>query len=228
MRRITVELSPEVVNRFGFGTEWLAQIKGCEVVYILKYDRHDFVGVVRVEMEDGRMSPAELAGTGGLEDIEVLYEDRGVFTCIFREKMPRSTPGWFGGIEMLLDTPLLLTKKKCVLSFLVKEENYKKVMAAISGIVVNVSRQERVGRDFLEPLPPLTERQRQVVKLAKELGYFEIPRRTSSERIAKILGISRAAFLEHLRKVERNVFNELAEIREVKGGATEKNRVTGR
>lgn len=216
MRRITVELSPEVVSEFGFETVWLGQVSRCDVVYILKYDKQSFAGVVRIQMRDKNSSPAELAGRYGLEGIEVLYEDSGIYTCILSETLPRQPPKWFGGFEMLLDTPLLLSEGKCVLSFLVEEKNYKKVMSSISGIVTKVTRQEHVGRDFLEPFPPLTERQRQIVKLARELGYFEIPRKTSSDRIAEILGISKAAFLEHLRKVERVVFSSLTEIQEAK------------
>ena len=212
MRRITVELSPEVISQFGFGTEWLGQVGSCEVVYILKYDRQDFAGVVRIRMQDPKKSPAYLAGRYGLDVIEVLYEDNGVYTCILKERIPGATPEWFGGFEMLIDTPIMMSKEKFVLSFLVKEEDFKKVMSSISGMVLKVTRQEHVGRGFLNPVPALTERQRQIVKLAKELGYFEIPRKTSSERIAQILGISKAAFLEHLRKVERMVFDELAEV----------------
>ena len=218
-RRITIELSPDIIDQFGFGTEWLGQIRSCEVVYILKYDWNDFAGEVRIEMQSANWSPADLRGKYGLDDIEVLYEDKGIYTCILREKIPGSTPEWFGGFEMLIDTPILLSKQKFVLSFLVKENDYKKVMDSNSGMVLKVTRQERVGRDFLKSIPPLTERQRQIVKLAKELGYFEIPRKISSERIAEILGISKAAFLEHLRKVERRVFNDLGEFREAKYSA---------
>ncbi len=206
MRKISVEVTREVINQFGFEESWLEQVNRCEVVYILRYDRQNFVGIARIEMRDANKSPKDLTGTGDVGDIEVLYAEKGVYTCILSETMPKSVPEWFGGVEMLLDFPLIYSSEKCVLSFLVKEEDYKRVMASLSGLVSKVIKQEPVGRDFLKSLPTLTERQRQIVKVAKELGYFEIPRKTSSEKIAVLLGISKAAFLEHLRKVERKIF----------------------
>ncbi|MWG36289.1 helix-turn-helix domain-containing protein [Halomarina oriensis] len=55
---------------------------------------------------------------------------------------------------------------------------------------------------FDEPSHQLTGRQREVVSVALELGYFEWPRRINSEQLAAELDISRATLLEHLRKAE--------------------------
>lgn len=52
---------------------------------------------------------------------------------------------------------------------------------------------------------PLTDRQREVLEHALEHGYFEWPRRTTSEELATDLGITRATYLEHLRKAERTL-----------------------
>ncbi len=211
MRRITIEVPADVISQFGFKEKLLGQIKRCESVYILKYDRENFVSVQRIEMHDENMSPMSLVGIDGVVDIEVLYEENGVYTCIVRDTLPASIPEWFGGLEMLLDLPISYSNEKCVFSFLVKEKDFKRVMSDFSGLVFKVVRQEPVGREFLKSLPPLTERQRQIVRLAKKVGYFEIPRKTSSEKIAQMLGISKAAFLEHLRKVERTIFSNLTD-----------------
>ena len=53
--------------------------------------------------------------------------------------------------------------------------------------------------------PMLTTRQREVVEHALDVGYFEWPRRTSSEELAADLGVTRATCLEHLRKAEEKL-----------------------
>jgi len=54
----------------------------------------------------------------------------------------------------------------------------------------------------------LTTRQHEVIQHALDAGYFEWPRRTKSEELAEQLGISRATFLEHLRKAESKLLTD--------------------
>lgn len=51
----------------------------------------------------------------------------------------------------------------------------------------------------------LTERQREVLQAAYEAGYYERPRRTTGEDLAKDLGISTATFSQHIRVAEQNL-----------------------
>lgn len=55
----------------------------------------------------------------------------------------------------------------------------------------------------------LTPAQEECLRMALELGYFEIPRRTSSEAVADELGISKSAFLERLRRAEAALFEQM-------------------
>ncbi len=52
----------------------------------------------------------------------------------------------------------------------------------------------------------LTDRQRQVLELAIEAGYFERPRHNNTSELADALGISRATFTQHLRAAQRKLF----------------------
>lgn len=51
----------------------------------------------------------------------------------------------------------------------------------------------------------LTDRQREVVKTAVELGYYDIPRTASQEEIATELDCASSTTAEHLRKAEARV-----------------------
>lgn len=55
----------------------------------------------------------------------------------------------------------------------------------------------------------LTEKQREVLEVAHELGYFDHPKGANSEEIAETLGISPSTFCEHLAAAQRKVFDGL-------------------
>ena len=56
-----------------------------------------------------------------------------------------------------------------------------------------------------QPLADLTDRQRDLLALAYRLGYYESPARVSLDRVAGLVGISKAALSKHLRTAERKV-----------------------
>uniref|UniRef100_A0A7D5H5D0 Helix-turn-helix domain-containing protein n=2 Tax=Natrinema halophilum TaxID=1699371 RepID=A0A7D5H5D0_9EURY len=60
------------------------------------------------------------------------------------------------------------------------------------------------GRDH--PLAELTARQREAVRTAHELGYYEVPRTVTTEDVAAELGVDSSTVAEHLQRAERNLF----------------------
>lgn len=59
----------------------------------------------------------------------------------------------------------------------------------------------------------LTLQQSRVLKLAHTMGYYDIPRRTNTENLARILGMDKATVGEHLRRAEKHIFDKLIEAR---------------
>lgn len=55
----------------------------------------------------------------------------------------------------------------------------------------------------------LSERQREVMLRAAKDGYYQWPRNVSAESIAESMGVSGPTFLEHLRKGEQKIINEI-------------------
>jgi predicted DNA binding protein len=55
----------------------------------------------------------------------------------------------------------------------------------------------------------LTDRQREVIETAFDLGYYEIPRKTTHADIATMLDLSGSTIDEHLRKAEAKLMEQL-------------------
>jgi predicted DNA binding protein len=63
--------------------------------------------------------------------------------------------------------------------------------------------------DLDEMAALLTERQREVLETAVEMGYYEIPRETTCAEIAAELSIAEGTVVEHLQKIEAKVLPTL-------------------
>lgn len=58
-------------------------------------------------------------------------------------------------------------------------------------------------------LGPLTDRQQEVLEAAHDMGYYDIPRRATSEELAEQLDLEKSTVLEHLRRAEHNLVNHI-------------------
>jgi hypothetical protein len=58
-------------------------------------------------------------------------------------------------------------------------------------------------------LDSLTVRQRSIIGLAHAMGYYDVPRRTRTEDLARLLHLDKGTLGEHLRRAEKHVFDTL-------------------
>jgi hypothetical protein len=79
------------------------------------------------------------------------------------------------------------------------ELNVEYTVAALTNYYVK-------GKDMLSSLTP---GQYKSLELAVSKGFFEIPKRTDARKLGRLMGISHSAFLTHIRKAERKIFEEL-------------------
>jgi predicted DNA binding protein len=58
-------------------------------------------------------------------------------------------------------------------------------------------------------LSKLTSRQRQMLLTAYALGYYDVPRRISSDELSIHLNVDKSTIVEHLRKAERKIIGSI-------------------
>jgi predicted DNA binding protein len=63
----------------------------------------------------------------------------------------------------------------------------------------------------ISPLNQLTEKQREVLIAAHKMGYYDIPRRITSQELGKKLGLVDSTVVEHLRKAEQRLMTQILE-----------------
>lgn len=60
-----------------------------------------------------------------------------------------------------------------------------------------------------DPLDAVTERQRDVLETAFEMGYFEVPKTATTAEIAATLDLDPSTVREHLRRAQRNLLTNV-------------------
>ncbi|WP_396613738.1 helix-turn-helix domain-containing protein (plasmid) [Haloferax sp. S1W] len=112
--------------------------------------------------------------------------------------------------SVVFETPLLHTADGLEVTIGGSEQALKRVVEAIPPeIELTLVRKGPYHPENRGLESKLTERQREVLSVAVEHGYYETPRRTTHREIASHVGVTTATVSEHLRKVERHVLSEL-------------------
>jgi predicted DNA binding protein len=113
----------------------------------------------------------------------------------------------FGIDQIFYETPAYLDNDRLVFSILGEKDalsSFLKLVKKTVGDPTILRVQDHTFRDE-SLLSGLTERQKEILIKAKQLGYYEIPRKISSLDLAKEFNISKSAVLEHLRKAEGKI-----------------------
>ena len=81
-----------------------------------------------------------------------------------------------------------------------------------SGVPLNVQRVQHnpAGERQSRALVGVTPKQREAVVLARERGYFQVPREHSATELGEELGISRQAFSRRLQRAQQRIFTNLS------------------
>lgn len=168
------------------------------------------IGVCDIKIKDG-LTVEDVELPKGWTILNVLKEKDNTYTCLVRVEYKTITKIQLPE-DIIFDLPYILSEEKVVFAFAADNEGMKRVLSHINllGYTKSVSFQLATFSEY-NILSCLTERQREVITTAKKSGYYDVPRRISTEELSKKLGISRATTIEHLRKAENRIISHVLE-----------------
>jgi hypothetical protein len=224
MRKVVIEFDPSFYEKFGM-TNTFRVAKSLEFKQILGLD---FEEGIKVLIEEIEMKPGheldDLELPEGLEILDVLKREGNRYTCLIKstaDAFMRKQMGldWQQAKELpaiseakklfsadfavIPDTPMVIAEDRAVFSFLGNKESIE-IMLKLLRMLVDIKgiHFPRTGPYEYDILSSLTERQKQAITAAQRYGYYEYPRRISTQDLASKLGLTKATLIEHLRKAE--------------------------
>ena len=215
MRRLILEVTEKELLKVGVELPPLQKIKSLQLLYFLRQDHEEFAAISQVEFKDPTTAVKEILISGFLDEAQVLEKTKnGAYIVFMRGGPTLSSVLSSAGIDSgYLFPPLEIGGGKVKFSFLGSEEQVKEFMEKIDAIGIRYRVVLLADANFspTSPLSLLTEKQREVLITAYKLGYYDIPRKISSEELAKKLNLVDSTVVEHLRKAERRLMANMLE-----------------
>lgn len=105
--------------------------------------------------------------------------------------------------ESMIEFPVVIKNGTAVVNIVTSGKKLK-VLDAIMRFLGTAYELKEVTA-YKEKEGMLTDRQREILRLAIKHGYYEIPRRITLEELAREVGISKSSLAEILRRIERKL-----------------------
>jgi DNA-binding CsgD family transcriptional regulator len=210
MRRVTLEFNYQDAWKQIFGSN-ADKVEILEGLRCFKCDLESIAIICRIKLKDKSMNVKDLIGKGLLTNIELLYKEKDGSEVVFIEGrlcIPQLPKGARLPKLLVAHPPDFLDVDRMKVEVLGREADVKKILQNASGwsntykilgLTSSIDKKEE------SPLSKLTIKQRQALLTAFALGYYDVPRRISSEELSRHLNADKSTVVEHLRKAERKL-----------------------
>ena len=115
-----------------------------------------------------------------------------------------------GDIKFIPDPPIYISEDRALFGFLGDRKSIE-VMLNILRLIAEVKsiRFPREGPYEYDIMSTMTEKQKEALREAQRYGYYQYPRKISTEDLAEKLGLTKTTLIEHLRKAENALISDL-------------------
>lgn len=191
-----------------------------EILRVYAFQPREQMFLVRITRSGAPWSAGEIAKRRDalrrryhLRDFEIVEmgPEGRTYVALLRQQTP-------GILEELLDEfgagliptpPTRIHRDRAVLTFLADEDAERAILGLLATLRIPFELKSRTrGQRTALAAGELTARQGEVLSLAWNLGYFDIPARVGLGKIASLTGMSRNTVSQHLRRGLRRILRE--------------------
>jgi len=206
MREAIVSLSEEEMEAIGVG-EMVSVFEGARMVNLEEEECRADGGVIQAEVNK-KIDADRLSSLEPVDDWELVAEKDDTYLYLVDFTAP-GLPDMSEQADELVgtcDPTVSEGDGGTTMSLVGEQEAIREVLreyedAGMSPELRSLSEYE--GDE--DPLDSLTDRQREIVETAYEMGFYDVPRDASSKDVASELGVDASTVAEHLQRAERNL-----------------------
>ena len=213
MRKLTLQIKPHEMMREGL-KPLLKIINSYEILESLKIDWEEGICIDLIEFNFNEgVSIDDVKFIGDMEILSVLKSEGNKHTCLVKHREPEDSKEIFKefDLDLIYSTPFIISNEKCTFSVIGDNKNLNRFIELIkehAGTLENMSFKKAAYQKH-DILSVLTEKQKEILIAAKKHGYYKYPRKIDSGGLAHKVGISKGTALEHLRKAEERLMENI-------------------
>jgi hypothetical protein len=211
MRRLVVEAPVSELSRF-LWESFVENVEYFETLHLLRKDKTEIAVVCKMELKDPTTTSYRSALEGTGFEAQLLEREKdGSFVLFIKGQLiiPKDKMGLWTVGGYLVD--FALSKGMFRITFLGIAKEVKAILKFLSkeGIHFKVDLLTDAKFSADSPLGHLTHKQRRVLTTGFNLGYYDVPRKISSDNLASVLKIANPTLVMHSRKAERKILGEI-------------------
>lgn len=213
MRKLTLDMVPSVSTKEEM-RPLFEKIHSYEILESLRIDLEECTCIDLVEFvlrDDVEIE--ERTNIGDMEVLSVLRSEGRKRICLIKHHEPEERKDEFRefDLDLIYTAPTMITEDRMVISVLAEQPELRRFLELVKPTAERITNMSfmRAAYQKQDVLNALTDRQRETVMTAYQHGYYDYPKKISSEELSKKLGISKGTLMEHLRKAEGRILREI-------------------
>src|SRR5215216_147273 len=214
MRRVTMEFNYQKAWKQIFGSN-AEKVEVLQALRCFKCDTQGLALICRIRLKDKSMTVTDLLHKGLITNIETLYVEKDGSLVVFiegRSCVPQPPKDMEIPKMLMTHPPDFLDVDRMKVELVGKEDEISKFLqytAKLSNDSFKILGLTSIDTKGESLLSKLTSRQRQILLTGYALGYYDVPRRISSDDLSKHLNVDKSTVVEHLRKAEKKLIGSI-------------------
>lgn len=214
MRKVTVQLTPFKEIRKIY-EPYFKYLKRISLLNILKVDflKKAELLIFEIVVKD-EYDFHKIRWPKSLVFYHILKEAGNTLTLLVKinsEYMTKSIMNMHD-LDVILDSPSFIEKDRVIKSCIADEINLRKFVAKMErlGEITKIA-YKKSNYEETNITPHLTNKQKEILSVAQREGYYSFPRKINGDGLAQKIGCSKATVLEHIRRIENKIMNNIVE-----------------
>lgn len=215
MRRLILEFPRDELSKIEGESSPLENLRTMETLLLLRRTPREITMISRVVLEKEVPNAEEYLRLLDKTTYQVRIierERKGAYIVLVRHRPKQTSPGRYvfgegGGYVVSRE----VREGNFRITYVGSAAQIRSTLRMLdkSGLRYKIMQLTDAKFSSDSPLGVLTEKQRRVLITAYRLGYYDMPRRVSSERLARELNLHKSAVAAHRRKAELRVLAEI-------------------
>jgi hypothetical protein len=212
MRKLVLELEPNDTIK-ELQKQMFEELHSIELLEMLRrdYEEGKKIGLMIITTK-GDIPIEDVKLPNNMEILNTLKSEGYKHTCLVGVQDPEDIKNLLKTmkLDLIWTTPIIITEEKIIYSCIGDQENILRFVEIMKkyGEIKDMQFQKAVYQEH-DILSVLTDKQKNVLVAAQRHGYYKNPRKIRSEELAKKVGLSKNTTLEHLRKAEERIMDNI-------------------